>query len=218
MHHIVVENKTITPSKIICIGRNYVEHIAELGNEIPQQIVVFLKPNSAISNELQSFHQEPLHYEAELCFMVEQGQLSAVGLGLDLTKRSLQSQLKTKGLPWDRAKAFDGAAVFSDFVALNGLDPLTKLGKTSTEHTIVDQLSLELKINNQVRQWGGTELMIYKPQQILTEIQGFMQLEDGDIIMTGTPKGVGVINRGDAFEGRVLFQGETLLTHQWLAK
>ena len=91
MNTVVVKNNKITPAKVICIGRNYVEHIAELGNELPEQMVVFLKPNSAITTDLMSFHQEQLHYEAELCFMVEQGQLSAVALGLDLTKRSLQS-------------------------------------------------------------------------------------------------------------------------------
>ena len=116
MNVVNFEEQSISPSKIICIGRNYVDHIAELGNEVPDEMVVFLKPNSAISSKLQSYHQEPLHYEAELCFLYQQGHFTAVAIGLDLTKRNLQAKLKTKGLPWERAKSFNGAAVFSDFV------------------------------------------------------------------------------------------------------
>jgi 2-keto-4-pentenoate hydratase/2-oxohepta-3-ene-1,7-dioic acid hydratase in catechol pathway len=88
MKVVIVNKKQVTPSKIICIGRNYVDHIAELGNEVPDEMVVFLKPNSAISTQLQSFHQEALHYEAELCFLYQQGKFSAVAIGLDLTKRT----------------------------------------------------------------------------------------------------------------------------------
>ena len=94
MNTVIVGKKLVTPSKIICIGRNYVDHIAELGNEIPDEMVVFFKPNSAISTQLQSFHQESLHYEAELCFLYQKGKFSAVAVGLDLTKRILQSKLK----------------------------------------------------------------------------------------------------------------------------
>ena len=122
MKSVIVDNKAITPTKIICIGRNYVEHIAELGNEIPDEMVVFNKPNSAISTELLSFHQEPLHYEAELCFVIKNQKFCSFGIGLDLTKRGLQSKLKAKGLPWERAKSFDGSAVFSDFVAIDDVD------------------------------------------------------------------------------------------------
>ena len=93
MKTVIIESQNIVPSKIICIGRNYAEHIAELGNEIPDEMVVFNKPNSAISNELNSYHQEQLHYEGELCFMVKGGDFSAVAFGLDLTKRDLQSHV-----------------------------------------------------------------------------------------------------------------------------
>ena len=122
MKVVIVNKKQVTPSKIICIGRNYVDHIAELGNEVPDEMVVFLKPNSAISTQLQSFHQEALHYEAELCFLYQQGKFSAVAIGLDLTKRTLQTKLKSKGLPWERAKAFNGAAVFSNFALIDEID------------------------------------------------------------------------------------------------
>jgi 2-keto-4-pentenoate hydratase/2-oxohepta-3-ene-1,7-dioic acid hydratase in catechol pathway len=208
MNHIVVENKHVTPSKIICIGRNYVEHIAELGNEIPDEMVVFLKPNSAISTNLNAEHQEPLHYEGELCFVYQDGVFSAVGFGLDLTKRSLQSKLKAKGLPWERAKAFDGSAVFSDFVSLD---------KNVLENKD-DSLSLELTINDDVIQQGGVSLMMYKPLDILRELQRFMTLENGDVVMTGTPVGVGEVVKGAVFKGRVLVNGKEVCVSSWIAK
>jgi len=202
LKQVVLNNQSITPSKVICIGRNYVEHIAELGNQTPAKMVVFIKPNSAISSELSAFHQEPLHYEAELCFVYHQGKFAAVGLGLDLTKRGLQGQLKSQGLPWERAKSFNGAAVFSDFVALDTID---------------QSLSLELEIDGKLIQAGGVEQMIYQPDIILADLQTFLTLEDGDIVMTGTPKGVGVVNAGSRFTGRVLQQGQCLVAGEWLA-
>lgn len=202
MKTVNVENKSITPSKIICIGRNYVGHITELGNEIPDEMVVFFKPNSAISAQLQAVHQEPLHYEAELCFMYEQGRFVAVAVGLDLTKRQLQNKLKAKGLPWERAKSFDGAAIFSDFILLDEVD---------------NNLSLELAIDNTIVQAGGIELMMYKPEIILAQLANFITLEDGDIVMTGTPKGVGEIVKGSQFVAKVKKGNNTLVSATWLA-
>lgn len=186
----------ITPSKIICIGRNYVEHIKELNNETPDDMAVFMKPNSAISNVLNSVHIEPLHYEAELCFLIKDGKYSAVGIGLDLTKRGLQSSLKGQGLPWERAKAFDGAALFSDFVAFDGA---------------VDGLNFTLDIDGRNIQTGNVGLMIYKPDVILSELQKFLTFEDGDIVMTGTPAGVGMVKMRQKFEVK-LFNNKKLIT------
>ena len=118
MNQVLYDGLPITPSKIVCVGRNYVEHIQELNNDVPDQMVLFIKPNSAISPTLRCYHQEPLHYETELCFMVVDGAFKAASVGLDLTKRQLQSQLKIKGLPWERAKGFDGSALFSEFVSI----------------------------------------------------------------------------------------------------
>ena len=171
---------------------------------MPEQMVIFLKPNSSMSKYLYANQDQPLHYEGEICFMVKKGKLYAVGFGLDLTKRALQSQLKAKGLPWDRAKAFDGAACFSEFILLADLDIAT--------------LSLQLDINGNTVQSGGYALMIYKPQQILREISSFMTLEDGDIIMTGTPKGVGAVVAGDRFNGRILSGNHLLVSQEWTAK
>lgn len=198
------EQQTFAPGKIVCVGRNYLEHIHELGNEKPKQMVVFCKPNSAISQNLISFHQETLHFESEICFMIADRQLSGVGVGLDLTKRGLQSKLKEKGLPWERAKAFDGAATFSDFVSLDKIP--------------IESLSLELEINGELRQQGGYELMMHKPDQVLQAIQEFMTLDTGDIIMTGTPKGVGPVNPGDQFTGRILSDQQPLVNHRWIAE
>ena len=204
MNSLKFESEIFTPSKIVCIGRNYLEHIQELGNETPQQMVIFCKPNSAISPTLVAIHEEALHFEGEICFMLRNGKLHGVGFGLDLTRRELQSALKSKGLPWERAKAFDGAACFSEFVALNNTD--------------LSSLSLELKINGEVRQTGGYPLMMHKPEKIVTEIQQFMSLEDGDVIMTGTPKGVGQVTPGDRFEGQIKADGDVLLSQLWVAQ
>ncbi|MFK8048505.1 MAG: fumarylacetoacetate hydrolase family protein [Halioglobus sp.] len=203
MHRISLDGTRLTPSKIVCIGRNYAAHIEELGNEVPDDLVVFCKPNSAISDTLLAHHGEPLHYESELSFVVIDGELYGVGFGLDLTKRGLQSELKKKGLPWERSKSFDGAALFGPF--------------TSMPESIED-LSLSLTVDGEPRQAGGVELMMYKPAIILQEVKKFMTLEDGDIIMTGTPAGVGKVLPGENFEGKVLAGAEALSTQLWVAQ
>lgn len=204
MNTIKLASEQIAPSKIVCIGRNYLEHVQELGNEVSDSMVIFIKPNSSISNKLRSTIDEPIHYEGEICFMVKQGNLHAVGFGLDLTKRDLQSRLKGKGLPWERAKAFDGAACFSEFIPLGD--------------TPIESLSLQLDINDKEIQSGGYPLMIYKPQDILQEVSSFMTLNDGDIIMTGTPKDVGAINPQDHFNGKILSNQATLVSQEWVAE
>ena len=202
MNAIVVGTKKIAPTKIICIGRNYVEHIAELGNKIPDDMVVFLKPNSAISTKLISYQQEPIHYEAEICFLYENGAFSAVGFGLDLTKRTLQGSLKAKGLPWERAKSFDGSAIFSHFVEIPD---------------IPSSLALELSIDHKPVQRGRVAQMIYKPDQILLELATFISLQDGDIVMTGTPMGVGIIQSDQIFTGTIRDQERVLVNGEWTA-
>ncbi|KOE80639.1 fumarylacetoacetate hydrolase family protein [Vibrio aestuarianus] len=204
MYSVRLGDQRISPSKVLCIGRNYVEHIRELNNAIPEQMVVFNKPNTSITTTLTSFHQESLHYETEICFLVENGKYSAVGLGLDLTKRELQSKLKAKGLPWERAKAFDGSAVFSRFVPLDGID--------------INSLQLELFINCVRVQCGGVNQMLYSPSTILEELKSYTSLRDGDVIMTGTPQGVGEVHRGDVFLGRLKSAQETLIEIEWLAE
>lgn len=203
MGEIQVEEKKVKVGKVLCVGRNYVEHIHELDNAIPEQMVVFNKPSSSISETLHSFHQEPLHYEAEICFLIQDGQYAAVGLGLDLTKRGLQSTLKKQGLPWERAKAFDGSVVFSRFVSLEGID--------------TNDLNLELLINCVHVQKGHVKQMLYPPFTILDELSSYTRLESGDVIMTGTPKGVGEVHQGDVFLGRLKCGDVTLFETEWVA-
>ncbi len=203
MKTIRYDGVSIKPSKIVCIGRNYADHAKELGNEVPDEMVVFIKPNSAIDRQLYSFHQEPLHYEAEICLLLEQGKFCGVGFGLDLTKRTLQSQLKAKGLPWEKAKAFNGAAVFSDFVCLD---------------QGYSELRIRLLVNNKLRQEGGVIDMLFPPNIILEQLGEFLCMEDGDIIMTGTPKGVGEVKQGDVFKGEILLANKVLISQSWVAQ
>lgn len=202
MNSITKNNKQLTPSKIICVGRNYVDHIKELNNETPTEPVIFMKPTSSVSDELRFNSKDAIHYEGEMCFMIQTGKLVAVGFGLDLTKREIQNKLKSKGLPWERAKAFDGSAVFSAFV----------------EFECINDLRLELFINNKLIQSGGYDLMLYKPDEVYKEISSFMTLEDGDVIMTGTPKGVGKFNIGDVFLGKIFSKDKLLIEHTWTVK
>lgn len=194
----------VVPSKILCVGRNYAAHAAELGNAVPDEMVVFGKPNSAIGTELRSaFDGEALHFETEICLLMRGGQVAAVGVGLDLTRRATQSRLKAAGLPWERCKAFRGSALFGAFV-----DAPADLG----------QLRLELDIDGHSRQRGGVADMLFAPAQILAELAAFTELEDGDIVMTGTPEGVGEVVAGARFEARV-FDGERLLCEAtWVAR
>lgn len=203
MNSVKFDDKDVYPSKIVCIGRNYVEHIKELNNEIPCEPVFFLKPNSAVCGEIYTDSKDPVHYEGEISFLIFEGAISAVGFGLDLTKREIQSRLKSKGLPWERAKAFDRSAVFSSFVPFEG-DP--------------ESLRLELYINDLMVQSGGCRLMIYKPSNILKSASEFLTFEDGDVLMTGTPKGVGTIAPEDRFTGRIYMEENLLIEKSWNVK
>lgn len=202
MNTIVYKNAKIIPSKVICIGRNYVEHIQELGNETPDQMVVFNKPNSAITNELKYFTPDT-RFEGEICLLMKNKQIEAIGFGLDLTKANIQNKMKEKSWPWERAKAFDGSAVLSDFVPFHG--DITKI-------------RFEMFINNTLTQFANYDLMIYKPSEMIDEILTFMDIEDNDIIMTGTPKGVATYNTNDKFEVKIYEEDKLLLESSWIAQ
>jgi 2-keto-4-pentenoate hydratase/2-oxohepta-3-ene-1,7-dioic acid hydratase in catechol pathway len=195
-------NRLISPSKIVCIGRNYVEHIEELGNEVPASMVVFNKPNSAISDTL-NYYKEDTRFEGEICFLIENKAIVGLGFGLDLTHAAIQNTMKNKGLPWERAKSFNGSAVFSEFVPFDG---------------DISKLSMKLTINDKLIQFANYDLMMYKPYTMLEEIESFMSLEDGDIIMSGTPKGVGTYEKGDCFVGEVYCDEELLVCGSWVVK
>ncbi len=196
-------NKTnIIPNKVICIGRNYVEHIKELNNEIPKQMVIFFKPNSCVSDEIKLYDDELIHFEGELSFLLVSEKLVAVSFGLDLTKRGIQSTLKSKGLPWERAKAFRGSAVFCEFVGFSD----------------INSLRMELHVNNKLVQEGGVSLMINKPDEIIKEVLTFSDICDGDILMSGTPKGVGQLKKGDELAGYVYEQDKLLVSKKWFVR
>jgi len=202
MNQIRMGQKLYTPSKVVCIGRNYVEHIEELGNEMPENMVIFNKPNSAVSDTLHYFEPQT-RFEGELCLLIEEGSIAGIGFGLDLTHAEIQNRLKAKGLPWERAKAFDGAAVLSDFIPFEGS---------------LEKVRFELFRNGTLAQHAHYDLMIYKPAEMLEEIRSFMTLEDGDIIMTGTPKGVSTYEKGDRFEALIYEEEREILRHDWTCR
>ncbi len=202
MKSIKFENKHITPSKVICVGRNYVEHIKELNNETPESMVLFNKPNSAITDSLV-YIQEDCRFEGEICFIIKDKQIDGIGFGLDLTKAGIQNKMKEKGLPWERAKGFDGSAVLSPFVKFKG---------------DIRTIEMKLFINGKLSQHANYELMIYKPNEILEEIQTFMSLENGDVIMSGTPKGVATYARNDVFLAVIYVNEKIVLKEEFIVQ
>ncbi len=190
--------------KIICVGRNYTEHIAELENEKPQDPVLFLKPDTAILLKKQPFFIPPfsddVHYEVELLVRINRvgkhiqkkfahKYYEEVGLGIDFTARDLQKQLKEKGLPWEKAKAFDGAAVIGQ--------------KWLEKHRFqtVDDISFSLQKNGNVVQSGNSSHMLWKIDELIEYISQYFTLKIGDVIFTGTPAGVGPVAIGDELTG-----------------
>ena len=198
--------------KVVCVGRNYAEHARELGNEIPKSPILFMKPaSSVVSVHNDIVRPNPAlygdtHYEAELCIQlaadlsaatIEQAQqaIGGVTLGLDLTLRDLQSKLKDKGHPWERAKCFDGACVLGDWI-----DPQVFGDFSHVEY--------QLYINDELKQDGNTGLMLFPVYELLAEISHAFSLQAGDVIMTGTPSGVGILQAGDALTFK-------LSAHEW---
>ena len=188
------------PSKIICVGRNYVDHAKELGNVIPDRAVLFIKPPSSLVSLEDGISWNPAwgncHHECELSLRIDrqlkaendpQKALQAIGavtLGLDLTLRELQDDLKKKGQPWERSKAFDGSCVLGDWVDVSEVKDWS-----SVQYT--------LEVNDQLRQTGNSSLMIFDIASLLVDISQFFTLEVGDVIMTGTPAGVAALHTGD---------------------
>ncbi|MHA7865152.1 fumarylacetoacetate hydrolase family protein [Flagellimonas marinaquae] len=196
--------------KLICIGRNYVDHIEELKNERPDEPVVFIKPDSAILPKEQDFYipefSNDVHYEVEVLVKIKKvGKHIAkefahkyydeVGLGIDFTARDLQSKLKAKGLPWEKAKGFDGAAVVGHWVSKKKFQDM-------------DNLSFSLAKNGEMVQEGNTSLMLWKIDEIIAYVSTYFMLKKGDIIFTGTPAGVGKVSPNDYLVGTL--EGEQL--------
>lgn len=188
--------------KIICIGRNYAAHAQELGNEVPENPVIFMKPDTAVLKKGSDFYipefSEDIHYELEVVLKISKGgkyiqeekasnYYEEIGLGIDFTARDLQSNLKGKGLPWELAKAFDGSAVVSEFYKKGDFD--------------INNLNFSLLKNNQKVQEGNTSMMIFSPEKIIAFVSQYFTLKAGDLIFTGTPEGVGKVSENDILEG-----------------
>lgn len=189
--------------KLICIGRNYTAHIEELENERPKDPVIFMKPDSAILPKEQDFYipefTHSLHYEVEVLVKIHKvGKHIApafahkyydeISLGIDFTARDVQDELKKKGLPWEKAKAFDGSAVIGKWVS-------------KSNYESIDHLTFSLQKNQEVVQQASTELMLWKVDELIAYVSSFFTLKKGDVIFTGTPAGVGTVASGDYLEG-----------------
>ncbi|MEW6719832.1 MAG: fumarylacetoacetate hydrolase family protein [Thermodesulfobacteriota bacterium] len=195
----IADGREYTIGKVLCIGRNYAEHIRELGNEIPEAPVIFIKPSSSVIGDGEAVVIPPwsrdCHHEVELALLIgttgkdipadrAMRHIAGYGVGIDLTLRDVQAELKKKGLPWEIAKGFDTACPLSAFVDASRVpDP--------------HALRIRLAVNGETRQDGYTSMMIHRIPDIVRHMSERFTLEAGDVILTGTPAGVGRIAPGD---------------------
>jgi acylpyruvate hydrolase len=185
--------------KILCIGRNYADHIAELNNERPSEPVIFLKPDTAIIKDNEPFFHpdfsNDIHHEVEIVLKINKigknieakfahKYYDEIGIGIDFTARDVQAKLKEKGLPWEKAKAFNGSAPISGFIQKSKFEDLKNL-------------NFHLEINGETRQQGNTKMMLWNFDEIIAEISKYFTLKTGDLVFTGTPSGVGAVKIGD---------------------
>ncbi|MDX6183324.1 fumarylacetoacetate hydrolase family protein [Flavobacterium sp. Fl-77] len=189
--------------KIICIGRNYTNHIEELKNERPAEPVVFMKPDSAVLLKQHPFvipeFSQDVHHEIEIIVKISKvgkyiepkfayKYYDEISVGIDFTARDLQARLKEKGLPWEKAKAFDGSAVIGDFLP-------------KTDFASMENLTFGLTNNSEIVQKGNSSLMLWKIDELISYVSQYFTLKIGDIIFTGTPEGVAAVKPNDVLEG-----------------
>lgn len=199
---IEVDNRKFEPQRIFCIGRNYVAHIEELQNERPTAPVIFLKPATSLVSAGEPIrfpsHGSDLHHEVEVVLLIGKDGaatnreeavqfLAGITIGLDLTLRDVQSRLKAKGLPWEKAKAFEQSAPIGNF-------------RSFTQETDLTNISFGCRVNGELRQQGNTANMIFDIPALILEISKIWQLRAGDLVYTGTPEGVGPLKPGDQIE------------------
>ncbi|MEM7101673.1 MAG: fumarylacetoacetate hydrolase family protein [Bacteroidota bacterium] len=188
--------------KIICVGRNYVDHAKELNNAVPKKPMLFMKPSTALLHKEHPFFypdfSENIHYEAEIVLKIKKNgkhidenfaldYFDEITVGLDMTARDIQSQCKAKGHPWEIAKAFDNSAIIGEFVPAKDFDP--------------NNVAFSLKRNGEIVQQGNTADLIFSFAHLISYISRFFKLQIGDLIFTGTPAGVGPVEKGDTLEG-----------------
>jgi 2-keto-4-pentenoate hydratase/2-oxohepta-3-ene-1,7-dioic acid hydratase in catechol pathway len=189
--------------KIICIGRNYTNHIAELQNERPEEPVIFMKPDSAVVLKQHPFvlpeFSNEVHHEIELVVKINKvgkyiepkfahKYYDEISVGIDFTARDVQAKLKDKGLPWEKAKAFDGSAVIGEFIS-------------KEQFASLENINFELLKNGEVAQKGNSSLMLWKIDELIAYVSQYFTLKIGDIIFTGTPEGVAAVHPNDVLEG-----------------
>jgi len=205
MHTVKLDGQNIPVGKIVCIGRNYAEHIKELGNQTPDKPVIFIKPASSLVSSGGTVvipgYSEDCHHEIELAVLIGKtakdvtaeaalGYVSGYAVALDLTLRDVQGVQKEKGLPWEIAKAFDTSCPLSDFVPASQVDN-------------PQELQLKLTVSGEVRQSGNTRDMIRSIAELIAATSAYFTLEEGDVLLTGTPSGVGRIVSGDRLEASI---------------
>lgn len=191
--------------KIICIGRNYAQHAKELNNEIPKEAVLFLKPETALVPKRLPFFipdfSNDVHYEAEIVIRINRlgkhidarfshKYYDQLTVGIDFTARDLQSQLKSKGLPWEKSKAFDGSAAIGKWLHKNEFEDL-------------NNLNFSLSINGERKQEGNTSQMLFSVDKLIAEVSKYFTLKIGDLIFTGTPSGVGAVKKDDILIAKI---------------
>lgn len=196
--------------KIVCVGRNYAEHAKELGNEVPEFPLVFLKPSSALissgRNIVHPDYSNDLHHEVELVLLIDKNirdvsleeaedSIAGYAVGLDMTLRDIQNELKKKGHPWTLAKCFDTSAVVSPIIL-------------KSDYLLKGNERIILEVNGDIRQNSTIDKMIFSPAEIVKYISSKITLEKGDLIYTGTPEGVGKVNRGDTIKAYIENIGE----------
>lgn len=189
--------------KIICVGRNYTEHITELDNERPEAPVLFLKPDTAVLSRRQPFYipdfTKDLHYEVEVLVKINRvgkhieekfahKYYDEIGLGIDFTARDIQQKMKEKGLPWEKAKAFDNSAIIGEFISKD-------------KFSSMEDIPFRLQKNDEVVQESNTSHMLWKIDELISYISQYFTLKTGDVIFTGTPAGVAAVTEGDKLEG-----------------
>jgi 2-keto-4-pentenoate hydratase/2-oxohepta-3-ene-1,7-dioic acid hydratase in catechol pathway len=200
--------------KIICIGRNYTNHIKELNNERPSEPVVFMKPDSAVLLKQHPFvipaFSEDIHHEIELIVRINKvgkyiepqfayKYYDEISVGIDFTARELQQKLASQGLPWEKAKAFDGSAVIGDFL-------------DKKQFSSLENLTFELNKNNETVQKGNSNRMLWNIDELISYVSQYFTLKIGDVIFTGTPEGVAVVKPDDVLEG--FLEGQKLFRIQ----
>jgi 2-keto-4-pentenoate hydratase/2-oxohepta-3-ene-1,7-dioic acid hydratase in catechol pathway len=190
--------------KIICIGRNYAEHAKEMKSDVPTEPVFFMKPETALLKDKDFYYPEftkDLHHEVEIVLKISKNgkhiaeefastYFNEIGIGIDFTARDIQQKCKEKGLPWEKAKAFDNAAPIGEFIPKESL-------------TDLKNISFQLNINGKPRQIGNTKDLIFSFEKIISYVSQFITLKTGDLIYTGTPEGVSAVNIGDILEASI---------------